>query len=328
MALAHQIDLFAQQDRVGEADVLGLWTGEAALSEPEARRRLSEVLLVATDDEGSLAAVSTAFVARNDQLRTDMWHFRGYVADAHRMSDVGWRLLTTGMDVLAERFVSGRDVRAPGFLVEVEHPGLRKAFTDPAGPRTGLVFIGENARGHHVRVKWFPGARVPGAAEPPAPPSPGEWTVETLRGRLDDGWSDRLVRFWTANGALDEPQARARLPQVTAAALDPSGEIAGTSSAFASEVPLLGGRRLWVFRSFVLDAAAGAGPALVAATFDTLEAEFEPGLGAPIGLCVPLSADEAARRPEAVWERPRTVYAGYLADGRQVRVGYFAGASI
>ena len=312
---------------MSEDDIVALWIGEAGLSESEARRRLSEVLLVATEGDGRLAAVSTAYVAHNEQLRLDVWHYRGFVAESHRMTDVGWRLLTTGMDVLSERFTSGADVRAPGFLVEVEHPGLRAAFTDPSGPRSGLVFIGENARGHHVRVRWFPGARAPGGDGAP-PSGSGEWTVETLHGRLDEDWSERLARFWTANGALDDAQARARLPQVTAAVLDPSGEIVGTSSAFPADVPLLGGRRLWVFRSFVLPAASAAGPELITATYDALEAEFDPGLGGPIGLCVPLGPAEAAQRPEAVWERPPMVYAGYLGDGRQVRVGWFPGASI
>lgn len=326
--LAYRIDLYDEQDLVSGADVLALWTGAAGLPEAEARRRLSEVLLVATTEDGGLAAVTTAYIARNEQLRLDMWHFRGFVAEAHRNSEVGWRVLTTGMDVLRERFVGGEDTRAPGFLVEIEHPGLRAAFTDPAGPRTGLVYVGDNARGHHVRVKYFPGARAP-VDDAPAPPATGDgWAVELVRGRLDDGWSERLVGFWKAHGALDEAQARARLPQVTAVALDAAGEIAGTSSALPADVPAIGGRRFWVFRSFVLPAAAAAVDDLVAVTFDALEAEFEPGLGGPIGLCVPLSPEDAARRPDAVWERPPLVYAGYLDDGRQVRVGYFPGASL
>ena len=33
----------------------------------------------------------------------------------------------------------------------------------------------------------------------------------------------------------------------------------------------------------------------------------------------------ARARPEAEWRDPRILYAGYLADGSQVRIGYFEG---
>ncbi len=34
------------------------------------------------------------------------------------------------------------------------------------------------------------------------------------------------------------------------------------------------------------------------------------------------------QRPEAIWEDPEMVYAGYLPDGTQVRIGYFPGATV
>ena len=155
-----------------------------------------------------------------------------------------------------------------------------------------------------------------------------DWSVERVRGRLDDRWSERLLGFWAANGALGEAEGRGRLPEVVCALTGPAGEIAGASSVYAADVPLVGGRRFWVFRSFVLPVAAGAVPGLIAATFAALEEEFDPAGGGPIGLCLLLGAAEAARRPEAEWTDPRMVHAGYLEDGRQVRIGYFTGAAI
>ena len=39
-------------------------------------------------------------------------------------------------------------------------------------------------------------------------------------------------------------------------------------------------------------------------------------------------AAERRRRPEVAWSDPELIYAGYLADGRQVRIGYFENADI
>ena len=49
----------------------------------------------------------------------------------------------------------------------------------------------------------------------------------------------------------------------------------------------------------------------------------------PVGLCLLISDPEVMRRrPEAVWPGVGMMYAGYLEDGRQVRIGYFEGARI
>ena len=154
-------------------------------------------------------------------------------------------------------------------------------------------------------------------------------TIEVARGRMSDSLAASLLRFWASTGALDEASARQRLPQVVCVLRDAGGRIVGSSSVFPDVVPLVGGRRFWVYRSFLLPSAAGAFDALLAATFRALEEEFDPAGAGPIGLCL-LIGDGALmqRRPEAEWSDPRLFYAGYLADGRQVRVGYFAGAKI
>jgi hypothetical protein len=111
--------------------------------------------------------------------------------------------------------------------------------------------------------------------------------------------------------------------------LDDAGEIAGVNSVYPETMQLIGGRRFWIYRSLLLPAAAEAGPAMIGAAFAALQEEFEPSGDGPIGLCL-LIGDRAEikRRPEAEWSDPRIIYAGYLADGRQVRIGYFAGAKI
>jgi hypothetical protein len=107
------------------------------------------------------------------------------------------------------------------------------------------------------------------------------------------------------------------------------GELAGACSVYASEVPLIGRRRFWIYRSLLDAAVSDQAVSMMRATFTALESEFDGASGSPIGLCV-LVADPAQRRrhPEAVWPDPPLVYAGYLGDGRQVRVAYFTGAEV
>ena len=154
-------------------------------------------------------------------------------------------------------------------------------------------------------------------------------TIEVARGRMSEQRAASLVRFWVSSGVLDEAAAAQRLPQVVCVLRDSRGAIVGSNSVFPEAVALVGGRRFWVYRSFLLPAAAGAFDAILAAAFRALQAEFDPAGGAPIGLCL-LTGDRPLleRRPDAEWSDPRLLYAGYLADGRQVRIGYFEGATI
>jgi hypothetical protein len=154
-------------------------------------------------------------------------------------------------------------------------------------------------------------------------------TIETMRGHLGGQAAEEVLRFWADRGALDGAQARARLPEVICVLRDESGRIAGVNSAFPADVELIGGRRFWVYRSLLVPGAADAGPAMISHAFEALQAEFEPGAGGPIGLCVLIDdRAEMARRPEAEWTDPRMLYAGYDASGAQVRIAYFAEARI
>jgi hypothetical protein len=156
-------------------------------------------------------------------------------------------------------------------------------------------------------------------------------TVEVVLGRPVDAWSGPVLRFWAGLGALAGEAAQERLPQVVCVLRDAGGEVAGVSSVFPADVELIGGRRFWIYRRLLHPELppGDADRTLLRAAFAALEAEFDPDAGAgPIGLCLLLGPEERRRRPEAEWQDPRILYAGYLPDGRQVRFGYVAGARI
>lgn len=153
--------------------------------------------------------------------------------------------------------------------------------------------------------------------------------IEVVRGRLDDQRSDSILRFWEEQGALVGEDARRRLPEVVCALLAGDGRVAGVNSVYPQQVDLIGGRLFWIYRSRFAPDAAEADQRMFKAAFETLQEEFDPDRGGPIGLCLLISdRAEMKRHPEAEWPDPRTLYAGYLPNGAQVRIAYFAGAKI
>lgn len=158
----YRIELLADSADVSPADVVDFWEREGAVTGDKAAERIHEVVHVALDDSGAIAGVSTAYLARNDQLSMDLWHQRGYVGRDHRKSNIGMLFALRGIDHLKNRFVTGRDTRAQGMIQSIENEGLKQYFNLGRQPPTYFTFIGESNRGAHVRVVFFPGALVPG----------------------------------------------------------------------------------------------------------------------------------------------------------------------
>lgn len=157
-----RIDVFAEQDEISEQDVINLWVREAGLSPAEAQRRILELLLIGVNVETGLVGVSSAYLQRNSQLDMNLWYYRAFVATEHRMSSMAILLALHGRELLKKRFVEEADTRAVGMIYEVENPGLKARFNFALWLPTEFTFIGENAKGDHVRVHYFPGAHAPG----------------------------------------------------------------------------------------------------------------------------------------------------------------------
>ena len=160
----YRIEPFAEQTEVSEDDILELWKRENVLAPAEAEKRVHEVHLVGLHETDGLIGLSSTYLRRNAQLNLDLWYYRAYVSDAHRMSNVAVNLAVAGRDHLQERFVSGQDLRGHGVVYAVENEGLKQHFDQALWLPTGLTFIGVNAKDDHIRVRYFPGALAP---EPP-----------------------------------------------------------------------------------------------------------------------------------------------------------------
>lgn len=147
---------------MSDQDIVELWLAEGVLPPDVAARRVSEVLHVAVADGGGLAGVTTAYIARNEQLRMDLWHLRAFVATEHRMTSIALDLLRASRDHLEERFVTGADTRAAGMALVIANKSLQHHNPHGNWRRAGVAFIGVDERGDWVRVRYFPGALAPG----------------------------------------------------------------------------------------------------------------------------------------------------------------------
>jgi hypothetical protein len=114
--------------------------------------------------------------------------------------------------------------------------------------------------------------------------------------------------------------------------------LGGGQSVEDRALPLIGGRRFWVYGA---DVPPGdpEGDELFNAAFDQLDARYQEGRSGPIGICMPVSdGDLMRRRPEAVWPETKLIYAGTQreaaslaqasAASTQLRIRYFSDAIV
>jgi len=156
----YRIVPFSEADEIDEDAIIAFWEREGAVTGQEARQRVGEAVLVALEEGGGVVGLSTAFNGVHPQLRINMWNYRTYVAREHRLSSIAYFLLIRTRDYLEERFVSGVETSAQGLIFELENEGLKKHNEAVWPYDSWFTFIGENARGAHLRVYYFQGARV------------------------------------------------------------------------------------------------------------------------------------------------------------------------
>jgi hypothetical protein len=108
--------------------------------------------------------VSSAGLRRNEQLWMEMWHYRVFVGAAYRRTHLAVALTLGSREHLKERYVSGADTRAQGVVMAIQNEHLRQ-LDDAVWRATDYAFIGENTRGDHLRVHYFPGATAPEPSE-------------------------------------------------------------------------------------------------------------------------------------------------------------------
>ena len=148
--------------RTADADqrVIEFWLSEGALRTlAQAEHRVPEALFVVRHGN-AIAAVSTVYRQMVKQLGHYLFSFRCFVGKAHRSHNLGALLLVSARDYLERRFRDGHDTDTIGLFVVVENERLMTMRNQAVWPISGMVFIGTDTRGNHLRVYYFAGARI------------------------------------------------------------------------------------------------------------------------------------------------------------------------
>ena len=126
----------------------------------EAQERLAHLVFVVKDAEGQVLGISTAGKTYVPQLRNHFFIIRLMIIPARAVPGLSSRLLVSTRDFLESIHRDDGKDPAVGLLTIVQNEAVKKIRNEAIWPASGMVYIGNNAEGHHIRVYYFHGTRI------------------------------------------------------------------------------------------------------------------------------------------------------------------------
>lgn len=155
-----------RDDPALERDALGFWRAGPLPWGVRPEDRVKELCVVAYDEDGALAAVSTAVVRPMpflDDARFAM--FRVMVAPPYRRRNVSRVILDEIKAKLSVWSAEHPEARLMGVGTVIQSPVLAQSEPNSVvrvglWPRTGMAVVGFAAAGELIRLVWFDHARL------------------------------------------------------------------------------------------------------------------------------------------------------------------------
>ena len=147
------------EDNTREA-VKNMWREYRALDdEALIEKRSREIVFVIRNSAGEVGGVSTVRPLRLKMLDNHFFYeFRCFISPLFSAPGLDSVLAAKTKVFLEEN--QGIGSRFKGSLMIVENEAIKKQRTKAVWPASEMIFAGYTARGHHIRVGYFKGARI------------------------------------------------------------------------------------------------------------------------------------------------------------------------
>lgn len=142
------------------SQVLEIWWNSGGPRGEKATERLSELVFVVRNNEGDVVGISTAFKAYVKRLRNHFYALRLMLLPQYRIPGLTSKLLVETCGFLESIHDQDEKDKAIGVLTLVENERLKEKRNEAIWPASKMVYIGNSQDGHHLRVRYFKGARI------------------------------------------------------------------------------------------------------------------------------------------------------------------------
>ena len=140
-------------------ELAAFWKSENALPANEnAEIRAQQAVVVMRDEQGTIAAVSTAILKVVPRLRQKLYYYRTFCAVPHRGNHTVQAMAQEAKKALHEYNQKQSPAEAIGILVELESNQLSSQYNYAYHAATDFGFIGYSQRDLPLFAHYFPGA--------------------------------------------------------------------------------------------------------------------------------------------------------------------------
>jgi hypothetical protein len=139
-------------------EIIAFWTEEKALPKVEKPEdRAQQAVIAMRDEQGKIAAVSTAVNRVSPRLRQPLYYYRTFCAEKYRGKNTSIPMMKASQQALLDYNLKLAKPESIGILIEIENNLIASHYNEAFWPPTGFSFIGYSQRGLVLRAYYFPG---------------------------------------------------------------------------------------------------------------------------------------------------------------------------
>lgn len=142
------------------SQILDMWANHGGPVGAAAMERLQRLVLVVKTNTGDVVGISTSEKLYLKRLRNYFFAIKIEVISALDMPDLWSDILVSTRDFLESIHSDDSSNPAIGIVAHLENDPMRVNSRAAIWPGSGMVYIGNTAEGHHIRVYYFKGARI------------------------------------------------------------------------------------------------------------------------------------------------------------------------
>lgn len=143
-------------------EIVAFWEVNRMLPpEADPKERAMQAVLVVRNLAGEIVGITTADFVQFKQLNNNLFYlFRMAVVPQFRVPGIESKLIVDTRDILEAYAAKATENKCIGVLTFAENPQVIANRTWAVWPASKMVFIGNDAKGRHIRVYYFKGARI------------------------------------------------------------------------------------------------------------------------------------------------------------------------
>jgi hypothetical protein len=156
-------NLWQKNESAIHTSVKQLWKKHfPTLTEEQLDKRSKQVVFAIRNTHGDVVGVSTAYKSYIPQLKNNLFAFRCFIDPAFRVPGLTSTLLVKTRDFLEEiHSEEGEEKdRCIGIITLVENERIMKFRNEAIWPASKMVYIGNSAKGFHIRAYYFRKAMI------------------------------------------------------------------------------------------------------------------------------------------------------------------------